>query len=520
MKRRNQLMRENAAKFKDKDKVSAIRRAYLNTRTHILEDKYGPLDHQSMRSKTSSKAPSIDSTSINLDYRDHYGAAQKQYQQQQQRTYTSFGAYNSALQSNPRRSSIYSSKESVNSMNAAAAAAASAAMVSSSVAAPPSSSSSLSKLKTDAALSSALSFTAGIHHVFGNNHKAAVTRIRFANNDKSLLATCSLDGSLVICQVIPSPATVIYKLDGHQSGIMDMQWSQTNDLIVTASLDGTARVWQVSKGAQVRVLKDTCGAQMLCCCFQPLNENNILTGNSKGLVQVYNLSTGILVNKHSVQKTSGSSAACRVECMCFDSSGTNLWIGDDRGFICAFTFDAFTLKLNKTRKIVSNNGYAITSIAYRNCSNSEAHLLVNARPNYLLLYRLTGTNSLSLRLRKTIVIKQQASAIRSTFCPLPSSVAAAASTSGKTRRVSSSSLLSNSSSNSMSGGGGPCLVCSGSEDHGVYLYDMENEERPLVNKLHGHSATVKDVAFNYDQTLLASGDDNGIVIVWKTNDST
>lgn len=59
---------------------------------------------------------------------------------------------------------------------------------------------------------------AGVYHVF-DHHKAAVTNIKFANNDKSLLATCSLDGSLVICQLIPSPATIIYKLQGHTSGI-------------------------------------------------------------------------------------------------------------------------------------------------------------------------------------------------------------------------------------------------------------------------------------------------------------
>jgi WD40 repeat protein len=185
---------------------------------------------------------------------------------------------------------------------------------------------------------------AGVHHIF-NNHKGAVTRIRFANKDKSLLASCSLDGSLVICQVIPSPATTIYRLEGHQSGIMDMQWNTTNDLIVTASLDGTARVWQVNKGQCMRILKDTCGAQVLCCCFQPLNENMIFTGNSKGLIQVYNLSTGIIVNKNCLQKVLG-----RVLCMCFDSTGTNIWIGDDKGTLTAFQFDIFTLKLNKTKK--------------------------------------------------------------------------------------------------------------------------------------------------------------------------
>jgi WD repeat-containing protein 13 len=58
-----------------------------------------------------------------------------------------------------------------------------------------------------------------------------------------------------------------------------MQWSTTNDLIASASLDGTTRVWQVARGKCMRVLKDTCGAQVICCCFQPLNENMIVASD-------------------------------------------------------------------------------------------------------------------------------------------------------------------------------------------------------------------------------------------------
>ena len=59
----------------------------------------------------------------------------------------------------------------------------------------------------------------------------------------------------------------------------------------------------------------------------------------------------------------------------------------------------------------------------------------------------------------------------------------------------------------------PCLVCTGSEDFCVYIYDMENDEKSLVNKLQGHLAPVKDVGFNYDQSLLASGD---LKVSWLT----
>ncbi len=124
---------------------------------------------------------------------------------------------------------------------------------------------------------------------------------------------------------------------------------------------------------------------------------------------------------------------------------------------------------------MNNNGYSITSIAYKNLNNKESALLVNALPNYLLLYRLDNVSS---RLRKRIFIRQSEHQIRSTFCPFVSS-----------KKQPNA-----------------CLVCTGSEDCCVYIYDMENDDKPLVNKLQGHSTPVLDVTFNYDQSLLASGD--------------
>jgi len=47
----------------------------------------------------------------------------------------------------------------------------------------------------------------------------AVTAVKFAHDDKSRLACCSLDGQVSICQIIPSPATVICLLEGHMSGV-------------------------------------------------------------------------------------------------------------------------------------------------------------------------------------------------------------------------------------------------------------------------------------------------------------
>jgi len=64
------------------------------------------------------------------------------------------------------------------------------------------------------------------------------------------------------------------------------------------------------------------------------------------------------------------------------------------------------------------------------------------------------------------------------------------------------------------------LTVTGSEDSCVYFLDIEREEKPCVNKLQGHSCPVLGVSFNYDESLLATSDYQGLVIVWKREKPT
>lgn len=136
---------------------------------------------------------------------------------------------------------------------------------------------------------------AGVHHVF-DQHKAAVTMLKFANNDRSKLCCASLDGTLSICEVISTPPKVIALLEGHRNGVTAFDWSISNDLIVSSSLDATIRLWKVCTNTEpscLRVVNDQQLAEVLCCSFIPANNNLIVAGNSQGLIQVLNVSTGI-----------------------------------------------------------------------------------------------------------------------------------------------------------------------------------------------------------------------------------
>ena len=68
------------------------------------------------------------------------------------------------------------------------------------------------------------------------------------------------------------------------------------------------------------------------------------TGNQKGHIQVYNTSTGKCI-KGGTGRTTGA-----VLSLAFDSTGTILWIGDEKGGILAFCFDIATGRVQKGKR--------------------------------------------------------------------------------------------------------------------------------------------------------------------------
>ena len=103
--------------------------------------------HSFKTSKGNSKAPSIDSQSLNYDMLNKH------------RYYSFNNSSNIATALNPKHSSIYSSKESLNSLNTTPNA--------------------FTKVKSTASFSNNSNSLddsyamAGVHHIFENNHKGA-----------------------------------------------------------------------------------------------------------------------------------------------------------------------------------------------------------------------------------------------------------------------------------------------------------------------------------------------------------
>lgn len=325
----------------------------------------------------------------------------------------------------------------------------------------------------------------GVHHIF-DQHKAAVTMCKFANNDRSRLCCVSNDGMVSLCNVTASPPKVDSILDGHKGPVTGCDWSIANDLLVTSSTDGTVRLWDVSLVLSpkcLRTVQDPDGAEVLCCAFVPANSNMVVAGNSQGLLLVLNISTGIYPRPRSNGKIGG-----RVLSIACESTGQLIWAGNNKGVIVSFIIDAGSGKLTKCRKLNIAENCAITCLSWRAWMSREARdptLLVNCAANVICLFRVSDKNG-TLQLRRKFSVRHKHQLLHSTFCPI------------------------------MSFRQGACIV-TGSEDSCVYFLDIEREGKACVNKLQGHACPVLGVSFNYDESLLATSDVQGLVIIWRRN---
>lgn len=58
--------------------------------------------------------------------------------------------------------------------------------------------------------------------------------------------------------------------------LVDFDWSVANDFLVSASSDGTARLWDPNTGSCLREISEGGGGRSLCCRFHPNNNNLVV----------------------------------------------------------------------------------------------------------------------------------------------------------------------------------------------------------------------------------------------------
>jgi WD repeat-containing protein 13 len=335
----------------------------------------------------------------------------------------------------------------------------------------------------------------GMHHIF-THHAKAVTRLAFAHNEKGILAMASVDGIISIGNLFDSdPNRSLKILRDHIMAVTDLSWSHNNSILSSCSLDGHLRIWNPQTATCTHSVD--LGSPALCCSFVPTSNQWVLVGDKMGQLFLVDANTGQIVSHVQLNGTvtaigfhvSYPEITAYVGCQTGDLYWVKLLQGEG-GASCSIEVTEH-VKLGNT---------SITSLLFRaqmTGSWNMPSLLISQIRSPTRLYKISKDESSAkeqLELYAEFPPAPKKSFVRSTMCPL------------------------------IPARNNVCLV-SGSESGTVYIYGVRPPFKQasqhnlqvgwMVNQFAGHAGVIYDVQWNADESLLASADQDGMVIIWK-----
>jgi len=283
-------------------------------------------------------------------------------------------------------------------------------------------------------------------------HTRAVASVKYSP-DGTMLASASADASVRLWRSLgggESVRTVV----GHEQGLSDVCWSADSRFLATASDDKTAKVWDTETGAALLTLKGH-SSYVFCANFSP-HSNLLATGSFDENVKLWDVRSGVCLRTlpaHSDPVTS-------VDFNPID--GTCVVSGSHDGLIRVW--DTGTGECLKT--IFAEGNPPVSFVRYT--------------PNGRFL--LAGTLDDTVRIWGLVAHPH-------TRCL-------------KTYRGHSSERFCVTTAVSCWDEGEH--VVSGSEDHSVYLWGLQ--DRQIKQKLEGHTDTVLSVACHpFDKCIASAG---------------
>lgn len=145
--------------------------------------------------------------------------------------------------------------------------------------------------------------------------------------DGSTALTASDDGTVRVWSAETGAQTTL--LTGHENAVVTAKFSPGGQLIATASLDGSARIWRASDGQQMAVLPHE--DAVLDLAFSP-DGSRITTGSGNGAVKLWKSSDGTKIadmngHNYSVRRVAFSPDGKRIATGSDDSTA-RLWDGE------------------------------------------------------------------------------------------------------------------------------------------------------------------------------------------------
>ncbi|KAM6467130.1 jouberin isoform 4-T5 [Liasis olivaceus] len=154
--------------------------------------------------------------------------------------------------------------------------------------------------------------------------------IRFSEDGRTLAAGCAgRDGYPVVLYEIPS-GCYLREFYGHLNIVYDLCWSKDNQHLLTASSDGTARMWKIEAQATSATKVFPHPSFVYAAKFHPVAEYLIVTGCYDSVIRVWNAKVNE-IHGQLLQEFDGHKGF--INTLCFDAEGFHMFSGDGTGLI-------------------------------------------------------------------------------------------------------------------------------------------------------------------------------------------
>jgi len=266
------------------------------------------------------------------------------------------------------------------------------------------------------------------------------------------------------------------RLVGHGRAITSIFFNLLEDQLVTTSIDKSVRFWGIDSGEMLKVFTDS--SPVPVATFLPFNPQVFVAANSNAVLRLVNVQNGMVLQKLKVET--------EVRALKFDDTGLFLLAGTKSGSIHVLeASDSSTLKF-KFKVQLARGG--VTCITFVPASYGQpACLLVNTSDSSATI--IDCNYGPPAGVLTNLVVRQRV-------------------------RVAHS-LLPLKCCYSPSGHG---YLISGSEDKEVYIYSLAKGSTYRMQYLKHHQVPVVAVAVNLQDTLLASADSLGRIVLWRRID--
>ncbi|XP_039385182.1 jouberin isoform X10 [Mauremys reevesii] len=154
--------------------------------------------------------------------------------------------------------------------------------------------------------------------------------IRFSQDGKTLAAACAgRDGYPIILYEIPS-GQYLREFYGHLNIVYDLCWSKYDEYLLTASSDGTVRMWTIETQATTSVRVFPHPSFVYTAKYHPVADYLVVTGCYDSVIRVWNTKVKEIYGQL-LQEFDGHKSF--INTLCFDAEGLHMFSGDSSGLI-------------------------------------------------------------------------------------------------------------------------------------------------------------------------------------------